>query len=241
MSRHWHRARLAGHAVDVRLNVCPGETFESLEEWWLAQERSRPKAQVSTILASRVPASVADAWVAASGIDPDTTLAHLSKTDRRRLSHALARHSARCRGQPWLLVRRGHLGWHPARRNRSGDHAVACVSRVVPRWRDPRHRWASGRVQLSMGVVFRLGRRPCDCQGESRMNEPSVWLTSHRHLLPASGDALDLACGSGRHAIWLAGQGFRTLAVDRDASAIDALNQEATRRGSLDSRQARGS
>jgi SAM-dependent methyltransferase len=63
------------------------------------------------------------------------------------------------------------------------------------------------------------------------MNEPSAWLTGHRHLLPAAGDALDLACGSGRHAIWLAGQGFSTLAVDRDPSAIDALNQEATRRG----------
>jgi len=41
------------------------------------------------MLATRVPASVAGAWVAASGIDPDTTLAHLSKTDRRRVIHAL--------------------------------------------------------------------------------------------------------------------------------------------------------
>jgi predicted Rossmann fold flavoprotein len=73
----------------VRLNICPGETFESLEAWWLAQERARPKALVTTMLATRVPASVAGAWVAASGIDPDTTLAHLSKTDRRRVIHAL--------------------------------------------------------------------------------------------------------------------------------------------------------
>ena len=88
MSRHWHRARLAGHAVEVRLNVCPGETFESLEEWWLRRS-ARARALVSTILATRVPASVAEAWVAAGGIDPETTLAHLSKTDRRRLLHAL--------------------------------------------------------------------------------------------------------------------------------------------------------
>jgi predicted Rossmann fold flavoprotein len=87
MSRHWHRARLAGLAVEVRLNVCPGETFESLEQWWRAQDR--PRALVSTVLATRVPASVAEAWVAASGIDPETTLAHLSKTDRRRLLHGL--------------------------------------------------------------------------------------------------------------------------------------------------------
>ena len=89
LSRHWHRAQLAGHDADVRLNICPGETFESLEAWWLAQERARPKALVTTMLATRVPASVAGAWVAASGIDPDTTLAHLSKTDRRRVIHAL--------------------------------------------------------------------------------------------------------------------------------------------------------
>jgi predicted Rossmann fold flavoprotein len=87
MSRHWHRARLAGQGVEVRLNVCPGETFGSLEQWWRAQER--PRALVSTVLATRVPASVADAWITASGIDPETTLAHLSKTDRRRLLHGL--------------------------------------------------------------------------------------------------------------------------------------------------------
>jgi predicted Rossmann fold flavoprotein len=69
------------------LNVCPGETFGSLEQWWRAQER--PRALVSTVLATRVPASVADAWITASGIDPETTLAHLSKTDRRRLLHGL--------------------------------------------------------------------------------------------------------------------------------------------------------
>jgi SAM-dependent methyltransferase len=63
------------------------------------------------------------------------------------------------------------------------------------------------------------------------MNKPNAWLTSNRHLLPVSGDGLDLACGSGRHAIWLAEQGFRVLAVDRDAGAIKALRDEASRRG----------
>jgi predicted Rossmann fold flavoprotein len=89
MSRHWHRARVGGQPADVRLNVCPGETFETLEEWWLDQERARPRAQVSTVLATRLPASVALAWVALSGLDPETTLAHLSKVDRRKLTHAL--------------------------------------------------------------------------------------------------------------------------------------------------------
>jgi predicted Rossmann fold flavoprotein len=89
MSRHWHRARVAGRQAELRLNLCPNDTFESLEEWWLDQERARPRTKVSTILAARLPASVADAWVADSGINPETTLAHLSKVDRRTLTHAL--------------------------------------------------------------------------------------------------------------------------------------------------------
>jgi SAM-dependent methyltransferase len=63
------------------------------------------------------------------------------------------------------------------------------------------------------------------------MNDPSTWLASHRHLLPSGGDALDFASGSGRNSIWLAEQGFTTLAVDRNASALDILGQEAAQRG----------
>ena len=37
------------------------------------------------------------------------------------------------------------------------------------------------------------------------------------------GRVLDLACGSGRHARWLAAQGFVVAAVDRDAAAIAGL------------------
>lgn len=34
---------------------------------------------------------------------------------------------------------------------------------------------------------------------------------------------LDLACGSGRHVRWLASQGFRVTAIDRDAAALEPL------------------
>jgi SAM-dependent methyltransferase len=58
---------------------------------------------------------------------------------------------------------------------------------------------------------------------------PARWLTDHRSLLPASGDALDVACGRGRNALWLAAEGFTVCAVDRDVTAIEALNAEAAR------------
>jgi hypothetical protein len=89
MSRHWHRARLESAAVDVAINVCPGETFESLEAWWLEQERERPRAQAATVLASRLPAAVAATWIDHAGLTRETTMAHVGRDERRRLIHAL--------------------------------------------------------------------------------------------------------------------------------------------------------
>jgi len=59
------------------------------------------------------------------------------------------------------------------------------------------------------------------------VSEPASWLVAHRHLLPPTGDALDVACGRGRNAIWLAEQGLRTLAIDRDPEAVASVNQAA--------------
>jgi predicted Rossmann fold flavoprotein len=89
MSRHWHRARLDGASADVIVNLVPGESFESLETWWLEQERERPRAQVATLLAMRVPSAIADVWLDAARIGSDVTMAHLPRDDRRRLIHAL--------------------------------------------------------------------------------------------------------------------------------------------------------
>jgi SAM-dependent methyltransferase len=56
------------------------------------------------------------------------------------------------------------------------------------------------------------------------------WLTQHDRLLPVSGDALDVACGGGRHALWLAARGLAVRAVDRNAEAIAALDGVARQR-----------
>lgn len=60
---------------------------------------------------------------------------------------------------------------------------------------------------------------------------PAAWLVDHAYLLPAAGTALDVACGRGRHALWLAGRGLSVRAVDRNADAIGALQDEADRQG----------
>jgi predicted Rossmann fold flavoprotein len=89
LSRHWHRARLATASVEVIVNLLPGESFESLDAWWLEQERERPRAQVATVLATRLPAAVANAWLDLAGITPEQTMAHLGRDDRRRLVRAI--------------------------------------------------------------------------------------------------------------------------------------------------------
>ena len=87
-SRHWHRASLEGQAVEVLLSVLPGETLESTETWLRDQEDARPRALVSTVLATRLPAAVAEAWAVAAGVR-EATMAHLSRDARRRLARAL--------------------------------------------------------------------------------------------------------------------------------------------------------
>jgi predicted Rossmann fold flavoprotein len=88
-SRHWLRCRLAGSDATVLISVVPGETFTSIERWLDEEQRSRPRALVRTVIATRVPAAVADVWAERAGIDPSTTLSHLKREDRRRLIHAL--------------------------------------------------------------------------------------------------------------------------------------------------------
>lgn len=48
-------------------------------------------------------------------------------------------------------------------------------------------------------------------------------MTRWAGLIAAGGEALDLACGSGRHSRYLAAAGYRVCAIDRDAQALAAL------------------
>jgi hypothetical protein len=226
MSRHWHRARLAGQQAEVLLNVCPGETFDSLEEWWLTQDRVRPRAQVTTVLATRVPASIADAWVAMSDINPETTLAHLSKVDRRRLNHALLDLPLAVvdsRGYSYAEVTAGGIPLDeidPATMQSRVCPGLFLVGEILD---------VDGRLAASTfsGRGRQGGLRARRSRKRVAHERPSQWLTDHRHLLPATGTRWTSPVESGRNAIWLAEQGFQALAVDRNTTALDALSEEA--------------
>jgi len=79
---------------------------------------------------------------------------------------------------------------------------------------------------VSGSVGVRLDRaRPLEPSG----TPPADFLVEQTHRLP-KGTVLDVACGSGRNALYLAAQGFTVEGVDRDEQALAALAAEAGRR-----------
>ncbi|MFO7652805.1 MAG: methyltransferase domain-containing protein [Candidatus Krumholzibacteriia bacterium] len=69
--------------------------------------------------------------------------------------------------------------------------------------------------------------------GRARLWSPPPFLARWAHVLPppAAGHVLDLAAGSGRAAVWLAGRGYRVTAVDRDPGALVLAGQLARLEG----------
>ncbi|MFN0180435.1 MAG: class I SAM-dependent methyltransferase [Gemmatimonadales bacterium] len=59
---------------------------------------------------------------------------------------------------------------------------------------------------------------------------PSYWFTNHASMIPTGARVLDLACGSGRHAIAAAERGSTVVAVDRDPARLAEARTEAARR-----------
>lgn len=60
---------------------------------------------------------------------------------------------------------------------------------------------------------------------------PCSWLVENLDLLTAGSEVLDLACGRGRHAIFLAAAGFGVRAVDVDGEHIQTVRGLAAKRG----------
>lgn len=73
---------------------------------------------------------------------------------------------------------------------------------------------------------YRSGARP----EEDLEAAPTPLVVRIAQTLPA-GEALDLACGAGRNALWLARHKWKVTAVDGSEAAIDILRERAARQG----------
>lgn len=92
---------------------------------------------------------------------------------------------------------------------------------------------AAAIIKANIAPPFHLpsyyGRKSAKIKGmidqspQSAGTTPSPWVRRFAGLIPAGGDVLDLACGSGRHAKYLAELGFRIEAVDRDESQLSRI------------------
>lgn len=72
--------------------------------------------------------------------------------------------------------------------------------------------------------------------GAHTNDEPQPAVVEYASKLPP-GRALDMACGVGRHAIWLAERGWQVTAIDYSRVAIESLRQRAGEKGlAIDSR-----
>lgn len=98
LSRHWHRAASLDPRCAVTVNLCPGETFEAVNAWFLEQEQARPRALVANVLASRIPAALAWRLVHDAGVPAEATMAHLTRAHRQALVHAGVRTTLPVRG-----------------------------------------------------------------------------------------------------------------------------------------------
>jgi len=83
------------------------------------------------------------------------------------------------------------------------------------------------------GVRLRIGEWDAkyhDSQQQHAAAEPSPIVTELLPLLPR-GDALDLACGAGRHAVLLAQQGYYVTGVDASSAALEIAKERARTAG----------
>jgi predicted Rossmann fold flavoprotein len=88
-SRHWARARDEGRDARITLSLCPGQTFDTVDDRLVALFASRPKASLRTTLTPLAPAAVVEGLLHAVRAPEGAAAGTLSREVRRQLAHAL--------------------------------------------------------------------------------------------------------------------------------------------------------
>ncbi len=77
---------------------------------------------------------------------------------------------------------------------------------------------------------LRAGKRSIARASAGKRTRPRSWWLRQRQGL-APGTAIDLACGAGRNALYLAEKGWRVTAMDGSESAVELVRQRSAARG----------
>ena len=70
-----------------------------------------------------------------------------------------------------------------------------------------------------------------DSPDVTELDRPSSWFAWHAARIKPGSRVLDVACGTGRHALAAAALGAKVTAVDKDASSLEVARKEAQARG----------
>jgi predicted Rossmann fold flavoprotein len=89
-SRYWLRARLENQNPTITARLCGSMEDAALDDHLKQVTARHPRASLQSTLARLLPAAVAAAVLDALSLDASTTLAHLTREDRRRLSLSLS-------------------------------------------------------------------------------------------------------------------------------------------------------
>ena len=107
-SRHWVMAHAGGQRVEMHCSFLPGHSFEQVERLFIEAAIARPRLSVRRLIAEQLPDRLAAMLADSAGVD--TTLAQLSRPQRRTLVHALTAFVlpvARARGWDYAEVTAG--------------------------------------------------------------------------------------------------------------------------------------
>ena len=70
-----------------------------------------------------------------------------------------------------------------------------------------------------------------DSSDATELERPSNWFAWHAHRIRPGSRVLDLACGTGRHALAAAALGGEVTAIDKDGVSLEIGRKEAKARG----------
>jgi SAM-dependent methyltransferase len=84
-------------------------------------------------------------------------------------------------------------------------------------------------AQKAGSVGIKVDRSRAAYHGQTQEPLPSRFVSQQLQRLP-KGRALDVACGAGRHALYLAANGFEVEAIDRDHEHLTSLSAAARQR-----------